>query len=77
MEKEFAKMLNEYIDKDDLLFFDAIDEFKVILKCNLENLQQELTQYNLKLVTNETANEDEKDYFLPNIVRNSYLVKTV
>ena len=77
MEKEFAKILNEYIGKDDLLFFAAVKKFKSILKCDKQKLQQELAQYNLKLVTNETANEDEKDYFLPNIVKNLYLLKTI
>lgn len=75
MEKDFAIFLSKNTNKDGLLFFDPIGKFKDILKCNLDKLQIELNKLNLKLVTNKTANEDEKDYFLPNIVRNSFLIK--
>jgi hypothetical protein len=75
MEKQFAQFLADNLGKkDDMLLFDAVEEFKDILKCNLQQLQKQLQQYNLKLVTNKTANEEEKVYFMPNMLRNSYLL---
>lgn len=79
MEKDFALLLKSEFQKEkdsNGLLLKPTGKFKQFNECKAELLQRELLNLELRLITKNTANHEEEQYFL-NMLPNTFLIKAL